>query len=284
MNITATEKFSTIKKPSWCPGCGDFSIWHGLKKALADSGLEPHQLTIVYDIGCSGNMCSFVNAYGFHGLHGRSIPAAVGVHLSRPELPTIVVGGDGGLFGEGLSHFIHACRANYNLTVIAHDNQVYGLTTGQTSPTTFKGVETKSNPHGGYDEPVDPVSLALLSGATFVAQGFSGELDQISDLIRKGLEHKGFSFIHIYQPCVTFNHINTYEYFRERVFQLERTEQDPLAVLPLLKDKDRIPLGVLYEESSRQDFREQISHLKGVNLVEPVTKERDISNLLGMFQ
>lgn len=284
MDVVAQQKFNTPKKPTWCPGCGDFSTWHALKGALVALGLEPHSVCIVYDIGCSGNMCSFINAYGFHGLHGRSIPTAAGIHLANPNIPVIVVGGDGGLFGEGLSHFVHATRANYNITVIAQNNQVYGLTTGQTSPTTMKGMETKSNPHGGYDEPIDPVSLAMLQGASYIAQGFSGDLEQVSDLIVKGVQHKGFSFVHVYQPCVTFNKVNTYEYFRERVYTLDQPFVDPLDGIRAIHNQDKKPLGVLYEDTSRVDYRENLEHVRGKTLIEGVGVKRDLTKVMSLYQ
>lgn len=283
MKSAQTLKFNSSIKPTWCPGCGDYSVWHALKASFVDLELEPHQLCIVYDIGCSGNMCSFINAYGIHGLHGRSIPVAAGIHMTQPDLPLIVVGGDGGLFGEGLSHFVNACRANYNITIVAHNNQVYGLTTGQTSPTTMQGVETKSNPHGGIDVPVDPVSLALLSGATFVGQGFSGEIDHLNKLITKGIQHKGLSFINVWQPCVTFNRINTYEWFRERIFMLDQPYSDALAAINATHEQDKKPLGVLFERNDQQHFVEHLNHVQGNNLVSRV-QNRDVSTIMKLYQ
>jgi 2-oxoglutarate/2-oxoacid ferredoxin oxidoreductase subunit beta len=283
MKADKTLKFNSNIKPTWCPGCGDYSVWHALKSSFVELSFEPHSLCIVYDIGCSGNMCSFINAYGIHGLHGRSIPVAAGVHMAQPELPVIVVGGDGGLFGEGLSHFVNACRANYNITIVAHNNQVYGLTTGQTSPTTMKGVPTKSNPHGGYDIPVDPVSLALLSGATFVGQGFSGEIDHLSALITKAISHKGLSFINVWQPCVTFNKVNTYEWFRERIYMLDQPFTDVMTAIGSVHDQDRKPLGVIFEKTDQADYVSNLDHVKDKNLVKSVGT-RDVSGLLPLFQ
>lgn len=283
MKSELTSKFNSSQKPTWCPGCGDYSVWHALKSSFVEMGFEPHQLCVVYDIGCSGNMCSFINAYGIHGLHGRSIPLAAGIHMTQPDLPLVVVGGDGGLFGEGLSHFINACRANYNITIVAHNNQVYGLTTGQTSPTTMKGVPTKSNPHGGLDTPVDPVSLAILSGATFVGQGFSGDIDHLSQLITSGIRHRGLSFINVWQPCVTFNKINTYEWFRERVYYLEQPYPDMMTAIASTHEQDKKPLGVLFERTDQKDFVEQLEHIQGRNLVKRV-ENRKVEQLLRSFQ
>lgn len=222
---------NTSISPTWCPGCGNFGIWTSLKLAIDKSAIPPKDLVIVYDIGCCGNMNSFLKVYGFHGLHGRSIPAASGIKLANPKLNVIVIGGDGGLLGEGLSHFIHHARANTDITVLLHNNQMYSLTTGQSSPTSMIGTKGKATPLGVTDKPIDPVSLSILSGATFTARAFSPDIPNTTEIIAKAISHTGFSFVEILQPCVTYNKLNTATWFKERLKPLENLpETDLLAI------------------------------------------------------
>ncbi len=286
MDIHTAKKFNTRQKPTWCPGCGDYSIWHALKMTIAEKGWEPHQFCVVYDIGCSGNMCSFINAYGFHGLHGRSLPVAAGIKISNHNLPLIVVGGDGGLYGEGMGHFIHFMRANHDITMLVHDNQIYGLTTGQTSPTTEKGQKTKSNPIGGIEIPINPLVMAIASGATFVARGFAGDTAGTAALIKKAVEHKGFSLVDVFQPCVTFNKHNTYEWFKERIYDLSATDYQPTdKVLAFAKamEFDKLPIGVIYEDTTRLTYEEELPQLKEKVLIENQNENRDISKVLQSY-
>ncbi len=286
MDVHAAKKFNTRHKPTWCPGCGDYSIWHALKMTIAENGWEPHQFCIVYDIGCSGNMCSFVNAYGFHGLHGRSLPVAAGIKISNHDLPIIVVGGDGGLYGEGMGHFIHFMRANHDITMLVHDNQIYGLTTGQTSPTTEKGQKTKSNPLGGIEIPINPLVMAIASGATFVARGFAGDTEGTAALIKKAIDHKGFSLVDVFQPCVTFNKHNTYEWFKERIYDLSATDyvpNDRNGAFAKANEFDKLPIGVVYEDTSRLTYEEELPQLKEQTLIKHDTVNRDITNLLQTY-
>jgi len=276
--MSKATDFNTPIFPNWCPGCGDFSIWAGLKQACAELGWEPHQFCVVYGIGCSGNMCSFVNAYGFEGLHGRGIPVAAGIKIANHELPVIMVGGDGDLLGEGIGHLIHACRANHDLTVIIHNNQVYGLTTGQTAPTSQKGMKTKSTPTGVIEEQTNPVTLAITAGATFVARGFSGDIPHLTQLIKQGINHKGFAVIDVLQPCVTFNKINTYQWFRERIYKLENKDYQqttkPAALARAFEDwNEKIPLGIFWQED-KPTYEDSLPQLQKGPLI-----KRDISNI-----
>ncbi len=276
--MSTAQDFNSSHFPTWCPGCGDYSIWGALKNAYTKLGWEPHQFAVVYGIGCSGNMCSFVNAYGFEGLHGRGIPVACGIKMANHELPVMMVGGDGDLMGEGMGHFIHACRANHDLTVIIHNNQVYGLTTGQTAPTSQKGTKTKSTPAGVIEEQTNPVSLALTAGATFVARGFSGDIPHLTDLIVQAIAHRGFSVVDVLQPCVTFNKVNTYQWFRERVYKLEQkgytisTKIDAMA-RAFETWGEKIPLGIFWKEE-KPTYEDSLPQLKKGPLV-----KRDISNI-----
>lgn len=286
MKYQKAKQFNTRVKPTWCPGCGDYSIWHALKLTIADNGWEPHQFCVVYDIGCSGNMCSFINAYGFHGLHGRSLPVAAGIKMSNHDLPLIVVGGDGGLYGEGMGHFIHFMRANHDITMIVHDNQIYGLTTGQTSPTTEKGQKTKSNPMGGIEIPINPLVMAIASGATFVARGFAGDTEGTAALLKKAVAHKGFSLVDVFQPCVTFNKHNTYEWFKDRIYDLSATDyvsdNQQLAFAKAM-EFDKFPIGVIYEDKSRLTYEEELPQIKDKALIKHDNENRDISKLLQSF-
>ena len=207
--------------PTWCPGCGNWSIGRAIMNSFAEQKLDPAQVNILFDIGCSGNMNDFLNGSSMHTLHGRTIANAVGCSIANTSMPVVVVGGDGALYGEGGNHFLHACRGNHNITVIVHDNGVYGLTKGQVSPAGHQGYKSKTTPSGIIETPVYSLLLALTQGASFVAQGFASNLPQLSALITAGMAHKGFSLINVLQPCVTFNKINTYEYYRDKAYDLE---------------------------------------------------------------
>jgi len=210
--------------PDWCPGCGDFGVLAALQKAMVDMQIQPHNVVTISGIGCSSNLPGYISTYGMHTLHGRALAVATGVKLANHELTVVVTGGDGDGFGIGGNHFIHTMRRNVDLLYLAMDNQIYGLTTGQVSPTSAIGMKTKSTPFGSVEGPINPIALALAAGATFVARGFSGEQKHLTELIKQGLKHKGFSFIDVFSPCVTYNHDNTYPWFKQRVKKLE---EDP---------------------------------------------------------
>jgi 2-oxoglutarate ferredoxin oxidoreductase subunit beta len=207
--------------PDWCPGCGDFGVLAALQKALVDLQIQPYNVVTISGIGCSSNLPGYVETYGMHTLHGRALAVATGVKMANHDLTVVVTGGDGDGFGIGGNHFIHTMRRNVDLLYLAMDNQIYGLTTGQVSPTSRVGMKTKSTPFGSVEGPINPIALALAAGATFVARGFTGDQKHLTDLIKLGLEHKGFSFIDIFSPCVTYNHDNTYPWFKQRVKKLE---------------------------------------------------------------
>ena len=253
------QEYKSEIKSTWCPGCGDFAVLNGLQKALQTLQLKPWAITIVSGIGCSSNIPHFLSTYGFHSIHGRAIPVATGIKLANPELTVIAAGGDGDGYGIGVGHFIHAMRRNLDITYIVMNNQIYGLTTGQASPTSEKEMVTKSTPEGVIENPINPISLALAAGATFIARGFSGDAKGLAVLFQKGIEHKGFALIDVLSPCVTYNKINTYDWFRQRVYSLEKEGHDPSSLTaawgvanswPNLDQKrDRIPLGVFFQRS-----------------------------------
>jgi 2-oxoglutarate ferredoxin oxidoreductase subunit beta len=241
-------------EPDWCPGCGDFGVLAALQKALVELQIPTHQVVTISGIGCSSNLPGYIKTYGMHTLHGRALAVATGLKLANHELTVIVTGGDGDGFGIGGNHFVHSMRRNVDLLYIVMDNQIYGLTTGQTSPTSRLGMKTKSMPFGNIEAPMNPVSLALSAGATFVARGFSADQKHLTELIKRGIQHKGFSFIDIFSPCVTYNHDNTYQWFRPRVKKLEDDSvYDPAdwtaAMEKSLLWGEEIPIGKFFERS-----------------------------------
>jgi len=212
--------------PDWCPGCGDFGVLKGLQKACAELGLQPHQIVTVSGIGCSSNLPGYMNTYGMHTLHGRPLAVATGVQMANHELTVIATGGDGDGYGIGGNHFVHTARRNVDLTYVVMNNQIYGLTTGQVSPTSSMGMKTKSSPFGSVELPVNPITSSIMNGATFVARGFSGDGHHLVELMKKAIQHKGFSLIDVFSPCVTFNHDNTYKFFKPRIKKLEDEGHD----------------------------------------------------------
>jgi 2-oxoglutarate ferredoxin oxidoreductase subunit beta len=238
--------------PDWCPGCGDFGVLNAMKRAALKLELLPHELMFVSGIGCSSNLPGFIHSYGVHSLHGRSVPIATGIKLANPDLNVVITGGDGDGYGIGMGHFIHAVRRNLDLTYVVMDNQIYGLTTGQASPTTMKEVRTKTTPLGNAERPINPLALAIVSGATYVARGFSGNTRQLADLFAGAIAHKGFALVDVFSPCVTFNRVNTYAWFKKRVYDLAEEESyDPgdaeAALGKAFEWGDRIPLGLVYQ-------------------------------------
>lgn len=238
-------------KPTWCPGCGDFGVVAAIEMAVKRLALPSHNVVLVSGIGCSSNLPHFLSSYGFHAIHGRAVPVAEGIRWANHGLTVIATGGDGDGFGIGAGHFVHAMRRNVDLTYVTMDNQIYGLTTGQASPTSRMGQKTKSTPDGVIENPIDPISLALASGATYIARGFSGDVKHLADLVANGLQHHGFSFVDVFSPCVTYNKINTFDFFRQRVYKLENAGHDPTNLVAAwersLEWGDKIPIGLFYK-------------------------------------
>jgi 2-oxoglutarate ferredoxin oxidoreductase subunit beta len=240
--------------PDWCPGCGDFGVLAAIQKALVELQIAPHNVVAISGIGCSSNLPGFINTYGMHTLHGRALAVATGLKLANHELTVLVTGGDGDGFGIGGNHFVHTMRRNVDLLYIVMDNQIYGLTTGQTSPTSRVGMKTKSMPFGNIESPINPISIALAAGATFVARGFSGDQKHLTELIKQGIQHEGFSFLDVFSPCVTYNHDNTYQWFRPRVKKLEDDSAYDASDWSAAMEKsllwgDEIPIGKFFERT-----------------------------------
>ncbi|MBI4067041.1 2-oxoacid:ferredoxin oxidoreductase subunit beta [Candidatus Gottesmanbacteria bacterium] len=281
-----SDPFKTPCQPNWCPGCGDFGIWAGIKNAIRSLGWTPADFVAVYGVGCHGHMVNFLKSYAFETLHGRPIPVAEGLHLANHKLPVLVIAGDGDTLGEGTNHLVHAARRNIDLTIIMHDNQVYGLTTGQTAPTAQKGFKTKSTPAGSIEEPINPLSIAIAAGATFVARGFAGDIPSITNLIVEGIKHPGLSFVDIFQPCVTFNHVNTYQWYRDHIYNLPedyKADDRAEAYKKALEWTEKIPVGVFYREL-KPTYEEQTPQIAETSLVDsaPVSKEV-LTKLIGEF-
>jgi len=239
-------------QPTWCPGCGNFGILKALNKALVELEIEPHRVLLVSGIGQAGKLPHYSRGNVFNSLHGRPVPPAIGAKIANPALVVIAVSGDGDAYGEGGNHFIHAARRNHDITYLVHNNQVYGLTKGQASPTSDVGFITKTTPFGATN-PVNPISLAIVSGASFVARGFAGDVEHLSDLIKKGITHRGFALIDILQPCIIFNHKNTFQWYRERVYKLESengydSSDKKAALEKALEWGEKIPIGIIYRK------------------------------------
>jgi len=283
--MVTTADYAGLKS-AWCPGCGNFGILRALNKALVELNIEPHQVLLVSGIGQAGKLPHYTKGNVFNSLHGRPVPPAIGAKIANPSLIVIGISGDGDAYGEGGNHFMHAVRRNHDITYLVHNNQVYGLTKGQTSPTSDLGYVTKSTP-AGASSPVNPMFLALAAGATFVSRGFAGEVNHLSDLIKKGINHKGFALIDILQPCVSFNHKNTYAWYQQRVYKLEDEKgYDPankdMALVKSQEWGERIPIGVFYQ-TTLPTYEDQIPALVKGPLVTQDIDPRRAKNLLAEF-
>ncbi|MDK2464125.1 MAG: thiamine pyrophosphate-dependent enzyme [Candidatus Korarchaeota archaeon] len=270
--MVSVAELGTAKKNTWCPGCGNFAILMALKRTIAELGLEPERVVVVTGIGCHGKMGDYVAVNSFHTIHGRVLPLATGIKIANPELEVMGFAGDGDAYAIGIGHLPHAIRRNVDLLYVVHNNKVFGLTTGQYTPTTPKGMKTRSTPFGVPEKPMNPLTFALSLGATFVARGFAGDVEHLTYLFKEGVRHRGFAFIDVLQPCVTF--YNTYPYSRERVYRLEDSGHDPSdweAALAKareeeLTDGERIPIGIFYR-SEEPTLLDEMPHLMGEPLV-----------------
>jgi 2-oxoglutarate/2-oxoacid ferredoxin oxidoreductase subunit beta len=254
---------------AWCPGCGNFAILKGMKQALVAAGLDPHQVLFISGIGQAAKAPHYLNANLFNGLHGRSLPVATGAKLANPELTVIVESGDGCNYGEGGNHLLAAIRRNIDVTLLVHNNQVYGLTKGQASPTSEQGFVTKAQPKGVLAEPFNPVAVAIAMHAGFVARSFAGMMEHLAEMIQKAIAHRGLSLVDILQPCPSFNKVNTWDWYRKRCYVLPE-DHDPsnrdAAMKLAYESGDRIPIGVIYR-NNRPAFDEHFSVLKEGPLV-----------------
>ncbi|KJR40750.1 pyruvate ferredoxin/flavodoxin oxidoreductase subunit beta [Candidatus Magnetoovum chiemensis] len=255
--------------PAWCPGCGNFPILNALKQALVDLQIEPHQFTIVSGIGQGAKLPHYIKCNTFNGLHGRFLPVATGIRLANSNMLVICIAGDGDCYGEGGNHFLHAIRRNINVKLFVHNNQIYGLTKGQASPTTSEGTLTKTQPFGSLSQAFNPIAMAVALDCSFVARGFAADMEFLKELMKAAINHEGFALLDILQPCVTFNLVNTYKWYKDRVYRLEK-DYDPYNKLDAfnkaLQWQDRIPTGVIFR-NDRPTAESHIPIIKDTPLV-----------------
>ncbi|TRO51856.1 2-oxoacid:ferredoxin oxidoreductase subunit beta [Candidatus Bathyarchaeota archaeon] len=280
------DDLKTPKINTWCPGCGNFGILMAFKKALIELGLEREETVLVSGIGCHGKMVNYVNINGFHGIHGRVLPIAQGIKLANPKLKVIGFAGDADQYNEGWGHFAHAIRTNIDMTLIVHDNMVLGLTTGQATSTSQQGFKSKSTPFGVIPPMLNPLTHALVSNGSFVARGFAGDMLHLKGIIMKAISHKGFAFVDVFQPCVSFNYLNTYDWFRERIYKLEEENHDVTDQKGALKKAfewgDRIPIGIFYNKE-RPTYHDSLQHVIDVQLTNLPKENVEISESLKEF-
>ncbi len=281
------KDLQTRQNPNWCPGCGNFGIQAALKSAIVNLKLEPSNIAISTGIGCGSKINQWIETYGFAGLHGRSIPVAMGIKLANPELTVIDLSGDGDGYGIGMCHFINTMRRNIDITYIVQNNQIYGLTLGQTSPTSEKGAVGPSTPHGVIEEPVNPIRLALSSACTFVARGFAGDIPHLTGLIEEAVKHRGFALIDVLQPCVTFNKVNTHDFFRERVYKLSEVSEYDVSNLVRAYEVagewgDKIPIGVFYKVE-KPTYEDSDVGLKSGNPMKADISDVNVQEVMSSF-
>lgn len=283
--MVSVEDFGEYET-EWCPGCGNFMILKAIKRALAELGKEPHEVLLTSGIGQSSKLPHYLKCNVFNGLHGRSLPPAIGAKVANNELTVLAVTGDGDCYGEGGNHFVHNIRRNPDITLIVHDNQIYGLTKGQASPTSELGMKTKIQTHGVFNTPLNPLSLAISLDCSFVSRGFAGDVDHLTELIKKAIQHKGFSLVDILQPCVSFNKLNTFKWYSERVYRMEKEEHSPndrvKAFERSLEWGERIPLGVFYV-NEKPTFEDNLDVLSSGPLVNNKADPEKVDELLDSF-
>ncbi|OFW75409.1 MAG: 2-oxoacid ferredoxin oxidoreductase [Alicyclobacillus sp. RIFOXYA1_FULL_53_8] len=286
----ATMQDFKTEKATWCPGCGDFSVLNAMQKAAVNLGLEPENIAVVSGIGCSGKMSQHFGGYGFHSLHGRSLPTAQAVKIANRDLTVFAAGGDGDGYGIGMGHFVHAMRRNVNITYIVMDNHIYGLTTGQASPTSDLGSKTKTSPQGTVEQPISPLQLALAQNCSFIAQGFSGNVKQLISLIEKAVRHKGFSLVNVYSPCVTFNKVNTYEFYREGLINLDEDDSydvtNRFAAMQKVTETNSLVTGLIYQDESRASYEDSVHGYPEIPIVKTEwhLTDTDYEEILASFK
>ena len=271
--MVSRQDFQSPEAPTWCKGCGNYGVMNALKMALAEQGIAPHQVVICSGIGCGSKLPHYMKVNGFHSLHGRVLPLATGARLANHRMPIVAVHGDGDGYGMGLGHFAHAARRNIGIVDVVQNNRVYGLTRGQYSPTSDRGMRTPTSPEGAIETPVPPLALAITMGATFVARGYAGRLRHLVWILGQALQHRGYALVDVLQPCVTFNRPSAYDFYNPRVYLLEETEHDigdrEVAWKRALEWGERIPLGIVYRTEDVPAYEEQVLALEAG----PLTKQ-----------
>ncbi|MBK3494313.1 2-oxoacid:ferredoxin oxidoreductase subunit beta [Viridibacillus sp. YIM B01967] len=283
------KDFRNNVKPNWCPGCGDFSVQAAIQRAAANLEIVPHELAVISGIGCSGRISGYINSYGLHGIHGRALPIAQGLKMANRNLKVIASGGDGDGFAIGMGHTIHSIRRNVDITYIVMDNQIYGLTKGQTSPRSAAGFITKSTPGGAIEPSLKPLEVAISAGATFVAQSFSTDLKELTAIIEAGMNHKGFSFINVFSPCVTYNKVNTYDWFKENITKLSSLEgydsSNRAQAMATVMEHDGLVTGIIYQDKEAQSYQDLVKgyHEEPLNQQDMMIEENDLQELMKEF-
>ena len=287
--VVDIKDLKTNDEITWCPGCGDFGILNAMKKAFVKLNRPPKDILLVSGIGQAAKLPHYIKAHCFNGLHGRALPVASAAKMANHNLTVVVTTGDGDCYGEGGNHFIHTVRRNVDITVVVCNNQIYGLTKGQASPTTDEGFVTKFQPSGVILEPFYPLEVAIVLGAGFVARGYSADSEHLSSLIVEGITHKGFALIDVLQPCVTFNKKNTYEWYSKRIYKVNEDPTynpgDKTAALQKAAEwGQRIPIGIIYKESGeRKSYEEKSGITQRPALVQEQIEDIDISKALKDF-
>jgi len=277
------QDFHCGNKCTWCDGCGDYGIWTAVKRALVESNLHPWQVLLCYDVGCHGNTSDKLLGYRFHGLHGRVIPFAAGAKLANMKVPVLAFGGDGASFSEGIGHLVHGIRSNYPITFVLHNNANYGLTTGQASSLTWQDQKMNSAPNGMPEHTLASMDFIFSLEPTFVARGFSGNIPQMTTILKAAMQHRGFAFVDLLQACPTYNHFATHDYLLERCYEVEGhdTSDFKKARELAVNTHDKIATGILYQNESQPHFYERLVPRQGkaTTLVEEVVKQ-DVSGLM----
>ena len=283
--MTELADLQTPCTVNFCPGCGDFGIWSAFKQAAVQGDWNSENTALCTGVGCHAHILNFIKITGFGSLHGRSVPIACGIKLANPDLNVFTFVGDGDCLAEGGNHFIHTCRRNHDITIIIHDNAIYGLTTGQTSPRSPHGFVTKSTPEGNIDEPVNPIALAIAMGATFVARTYAGDIPGMAEMIKQANDHRGIAIVDALQPCVTFNKEMTHEYYQKNIYKLGDDHDVTDKVVAFEKAQEwgekKIPVGVFYKVD-KPTYDEQIPVYRNKvvkNVVAEGVKKRDVSEL-----
>ncbi|MFC1900865.1 2-oxoacid:ferredoxin oxidoreductase subunit beta [Chloroflexota bacterium] len=284
--MVTIDDYTSNVPVTWCPGCGNFGILQALKEGLVALDIEPHQLLLVSGIGQGPKLPHYMQGNVFNGLHGRTLPVATGAKIANHELTVIGIDGDGGAYGEGIGHLLASIRRNVNITYLVHNNQVYGLTKGQASPTSDPGFITRTTPMGA-GQPLNPVALAIASGAGFIGRGFAGDTDYLSGIIQEGIKYKGFALIDILQPCVSFNTKNTFQWYKDRVYRLDEDSSYDQKDRSKAFEKstewiDRIPTGIIYREE-KPVYEEQLPALENGVLVNQPLEPTKFSGLIDEF-
>lgn len=284
--LTTEQTLKSPILPTWCPGCGNFAIMSVLKRVLASMQVPEEDVVVVYGIGCGGNGADFTRTYALHALHGRAVANAVGIKLANHRLKVLVLAGDGDLYGEGLNHLVAAARGNHDITVIVHDNQMYSLTTGQSSPTTKQGTKTRSTPQGVLEAEINPLAISLAAGASFIARAYAGLAKQMTDMFGNALNHPGFSIVDVLQPCPTFNKGMSYQWYQQRVYDLAQTQHDPSdkhAALSLAWEEDKLPIGILYQQVNSVPYHTQVPQIKTKTLIEQFPQQINLTAGMSQF-